>query len=121
NEHDSQGEDVAQDLQKGFHVGGGVETTELRVPQVFAPSPFGPGRRESCGKGGASARPSPHVGARAASALVAAPRTRFARRLLFMSPAQEIARRRTFAIISHPDAGKTTLTEKFLLYGNAIH
>ena len=29
----------------------------------------------------------------------------------------EIARRRTFAIISHPDAGKTTLTEKFLLYG----
>ena len=29
--------------------------------------------------------------------------------------------RRTFAIISHPDAGKTTLTEKFLLYGNAIH
>ena len=38
-----------------------------------------------------------------------------------LSPAQEIARRRTFAIISHPDAGKTTLTEKFLLYGNAIH
>ncbi len=38
-----------------------------------------------------------------------------------MSPAAEIARRRTFAIISHPDAGKTTLTEKFLLYGNAIH
>ena len=38
-----------------------------------------------------------------------------------MSSAAEIARRRTFAIISHPDAGKTTLTEKFLLYGNAIH
>jgi peptide chain release factor 3 len=38
-----------------------------------------------------------------------------------MSHAQEIARRRTFAIISHPDAGKTTLTEKFLLYGNALH
>ena len=38
-----------------------------------------------------------------------------------MTPTQEIARRRTFAIISHPDAGKTTLTEKFLLYGNAIH
>ena len=34
---------------------------------------------------------------------------------------QEIARRRTFAIISHPDAGKTTLTEKFLLYGGAIN
>ncbi|MBQ7320045.1 MAG: peptide chain release factor 3 [Clostridia bacterium] len=34
--------------------------------------------------------------------------------------ANEIARRRTFAIISHPDAGKTTLTEKFLLYGGAI-
>ena len=33
---------------------------------------------------------------------------------------KEIERRRTFAIISHPDAGKTTLTEKFLLYGGAI-
>ena len=33
---------------------------------------------------------------------------------------EEILRRRTFAIISHPDAGKTTLTEKFLLYGGAI-
>ena len=34
---------------------------------------------------------------------------------------REISRRRTFAIISHPDAGKTTLTEKFLLYGGAVH
>jgi peptide chain release factor 3 len=34
---------------------------------------------------------------------------------------REVARRRTFAIISHPDAGKTTLTEKILLYGGAIH
>ena len=34
--------------------------------------------------------------------------------------ANEIARRRTFAIISHPDAGKTTLTEKLLLFGGAI-
>ncbi len=34
--------------------------------------------------------------------------------------AHEISRRRTFAIISHPDAGKTTLTEKFLLYGGAV-
>jgi peptide chain release factor 3 len=33
----------------------------------------------------------------------------------------EVARRRTFAIISHPDAGKTTLTEKLLLYGGAVH
>jgi peptide chain release factor 3 len=33
---------------------------------------------------------------------------------------KEIQRRRTFAIISHPDAGKTTLTEKFLLYGGAV-
>ncbi|MDD2312225.1 MAG: peptide chain release factor 3 [Petrimonas sp.] len=33
----------------------------------------------------------------------------------------EIKRRRTFAIVSHPDAGKTTLTEKFLLYGGQIH
>jgi peptide chain release factor 3 len=35
--------------------------------------------------------------------------------------AHEVERRRTFAIISHPDAGKTTLTEKLLLYGGAIH
>ncbi len=34
---------------------------------------------------------------------------------------KEVERRRTFAIISHPDAGKTTLTEKLLLYGGAIH
>ena len=34
--------------------------------------------------------------------------------------ASETARRRTFAIISHPDAGKTTLTEKLLLYGGAV-
>ncbi len=41
-----------------------------------------------------------------------------------MNPEQlkkEVARRRTFAIISHPDAGKTTMTEKLLLYGGAIH
>ena len=37
------------------------------------------------------------------------------------SQRQEIEKRRTFAIISHPDAGKTTLTEKFLLYGGAIN
>ncbi len=36
------------------------------------------------------------------------------------SPSDEVARRRTFAIISHPDAGKTTLTEKLLLFGGAI-
>ena len=34
---------------------------------------------------------------------------------------QEIEKRKTFAIISHPDAGKTTLTEKFLLFGGAIN
>jgi peptide chain release factor 3 len=34
---------------------------------------------------------------------------------------EEIKRRRTFAIVSHPDAGKTTLTEKLLLFGGAIH
>ena len=34
---------------------------------------------------------------------------------------EEVQRRRTFAIISHPDAGKTTLTEKLLLYGGAVH
>jgi len=37
-----------------------------------------------------------------------------------MSNIKEISRRRTFAIISHPDAGKTTLTEKLLLFGGAI-
>ena len=37
-----------------------------------------------------------------------------------MSLASETRRRRTFAIISHPDAGKTTLTEKLLLFGGAI-
>ena len=37
-----------------------------------------------------------------------------------MTNQEQINRRRTFAIISHPDAGKTTLTEKFLLYGGAI-
>ena len=36
------------------------------------------------------------------------------------SARDEVARRRTFAIISHPDAGKTTLTEKLLLFGGAI-
>ncbi|MFT5445540.1 MAG: peptide chain release factor 3 [Gammaproteobacteria bacterium] len=38
----------------------------------------------------------------------------------FMTTAEEIGRRRAFAIISHPDAGKTTLTEKLLLFGGAI-
>lgn len=37
-----------------------------------------------------------------------------------MSLHSEIAKRRTFAIISHPDAGKTTMTEKLLLWGQAI-
>ena len=37
-----------------------------------------------------------------------------------MSFQQEVSKRRTFAIISHPDAGKTTITEKVLLFGNAI-
>jgi len=38
-----------------------------------------------------------------------------------MGAKEEIQRRRTFAIVSHPDAGKTTLTEKLLLFGGAIH
>lgn len=38
-----------------------------------------------------------------------------------MSLNTEVSKRRTFAIISHPDAGKTTLTEKFLLYGGAVN
>jgi len=37
-----------------------------------------------------------------------------------MSIKEEIQKRRTFGIISHPDAGKTTLTEKLLLFGGAI-
>jgi peptide chain release factor 3 len=49
------------------------------------------------------------LGAVAAEAVVASPL------------ASEVARRRTFAIISHPDAGKTTLTEKLLLFGGAIN
>nr|WP_179985511.1 peptide chain release factor 3 [Blautia wexlerae] len=43
------------------------------------------------------------------------------RRLNVSKYTNEIEKRRTFAIISHPDAGKTTLTEKFLLYGGAIN
>ena len=38
-----------------------------------------------------------------------------------MTIEEEIQSRRTFGIISHPDAGKTTLTEKLLLFGGAIH
>lgn len=38
-----------------------------------------------------------------------------------LTDVEQIRRRRTFAIISHPDAGKTTMTEKLLLYGGAIH
>lgn len=44
----------------------------------------------------------------------------FAANFYFMNFLQEIERRRTFGIISHPDAGKTTLTEKLLLFGGAI-
>lgn len=39
----------------------------------------------------------------------------------YMTLQEEITRRRTFAVIAHPDAGKTTLTEKLLLFGGAIH
>ncbi len=46
----------------------------------------------------------------------------FGTKMLLSGPhAQEIKRRRTFAIISHPDAGKTTLTEKLLYHGGVIH
>ena len=44
----------------------------------------------------------------------------WARRIEIMSLKQEIGKRKTFGIISHPDAGKTTLTEKLLLFGGAI-
>ena len=47
--------------------------------------------------------------------------TRYLRVFYVSGFTDEIKRRRTFAIISHPDAGKTTLTEKFLLYGGAIN
>ena len=47
--------------------------------------------------------------------------TSTAKKEVSSAAAKEIRRRRTFAIISHPDAGKTTLTEKLLLYGGAIH
>ncbi len=58
--------------------------------------------------------------------IAARARAAYIRPMLDMPPSNrpalppEIGRRRTFAIISHPDAGKTTLTEKFLLYGGAI-
>jgi peptide chain release factor 3 len=42
-------------------------------------------------------------------------------RIFYMGFKEEIKRRRTFGIVSHPDAGKTTLTEKLLLFGGAIH
>jgi len=45
----------------------------------------------------------------------------FRRKTIVADLRKEIEKRRTFAIISHPDAGKTTLTEKFLLYGGAIN
>ena len=44
----------------------------------------------------------------------------FLLKLISMDFLEEIQKRRTFGIISHPDAGKTTLTEKLLLYGGAI-
>jgi peptide chain release factor 3 len=53
---------------------------------------------------------------------VATPGHNYVRKVITVANlTQEINRRRTFAIISHPDAGKTTLTEKFLLYGGAIN
>src|SRR5665811_1467430 len=54
------------------------------------------------------------------SARLGAAPSRAEKGLRFMSAAAEIARRRTFAIISHPDAGKTTLTERLLRAGGAI-
>jgi peptide chain release factor 3 len=52
---------------------------------------------------------------------VSAPTERTAQRAGDRALVAEVAARRTFAIISHPDAGKTTLTEKFLLYAGAVH
>jgi peptide chain release factor 3 len=69
----------------------------------------------------ASAAASRRPGAGGAIFVFPSARLRCCVDLFAMSAAAEIARRRTFAIISHPDAGKTTLTEKFLLYGNAVH
>ena len=46
--------------------------------------------------------------------------TRMSEATLSAEALKQIQKRRTFAIISHPDAGKTTLTEKLLLYGGAI-
>src|SRR3954471_1566344 len=51
----------------------------------------------------------------------ASQRVRFHRVTIDQTLLDTIRTRRTFAIISHPDAGKTTLTEKLLLYGGAIH
>src|SRR5215212_7345814 len=63
----------------------------------------------------------PTAGAAASAASPAADSAEAGESGLARDLARETARRRTFAIISHPDAGKTTLTEKLLLYGGAIH
>src|SRR5579863_6293299 len=83
--------------------------------------PFACTRPWDSGRSGcAAATTSPSAGARMPSCS-SAPSIRLARFVRSMSTLeQEIARRRTFAIISHPDAGKTTLTEKLLLFGGAI-
>ena len=67
--------------------------------------------RSSGGTGLNAPAPSLSANARSANARSANARS---------ANAREVARRRTFAIISHPDAGKTTVTEKLLLFGNAI-
>jgi peptide chain release factor 3 len=56
----------------------------------------------------------------AATAVMAATATAVTAATSYAAPLAEIARRRNLAIIAHPDAGKTTLTEKMLLYGGAL-
>src|SRR5689334_25438807 len=87
---------------------------------------FGGGRPPGRGYGGAARAPQPRESPLKSAVFPAkrSPMSDIA--LTAESPsasplANEVARRRTFAIISHPDAGKTTLTEKLLLFGGAIN
>jgi peptide chain release factor 3 len=78
--------------------------------------PAGPPKQASVNRSGASTRHGESV----PRPPVLSCRTRLLSLPALVSIEKEIQKRRTFAIISHPDAGKTTLTEKLLLYGGAV-
>ncbi len=84
---------------------------------IDRPPPQGNAVRGGC----SSARPSVSFLCCSVPSIGAARTQNHAFRALGFVPVDPVGKRRTFAIISHPDAGKTTLTEKLLLYGGAIH